>query len=83
MSIWGDPEIVKVDGEYKAFVKVQNDWSGDVRGHLRDIHMDKDGRYYCRADGSRCDVTRIRERYIKQEQDIKSAVDYAKEHRGF
>lgn len=26
MSIWGDPEIVKVDGEYKAYVKIQNDW---------------------------------------------------------
>ena len=46
MSVWGNPEIVKVDGEYKAYVKVENDWSGDVRGYLRDIHMDKDGRYY-------------------------------------
>ena len=27
MSVWGNPEIVKVDGEYKAYVKVQNDWS--------------------------------------------------------
>lgn len=45
--------------------------------------MDKDGKYYCRADGRRCDVTRARERYIKQEQDIESAVKYAKEYRGF
>ena len=28
-------------------------------------------------------VFRVRERYIKQEQDIESAVKYAKEHRGF
>ena len=28
MSVWGNHEIVKVDGEYKAYVKVQNDWSG-------------------------------------------------------
>lgn len=21
MSVWGDPEIVKVDGEYKAYVR--------------------------------------------------------------
>lgn len=83
MSILGDPEIVKVDGEYKAYVKIQNDWSGDVGGCLRDIHMDKDCRYYCIAGGRRCDVSRIRERYIKREQDIESAVEYAKEHRGF
>ena len=38
MSVWGNPEIVKVDGEYKAYVK---------------------------------------------EQDIESAVKYAKEYRGF
>lgn len=45
--------------------------------------MDKDGRYYCRADGRRCDVTRLRERYIKREQDIESAVEYAKDTEDF
>lgn len=49
MSIW-DTEIVRVDGELKAYVKVQNEIKGGITGCLRNIHLDGN-RYYCRADG--------------------------------
>lgn len=81
MSIW-DKEIVRVDGELKVYVKIQNDVTGNIAGTLRNIHIDGNC-YYCRADGNRVDVTAARERFLQNENYIKSAVEYCKQQRGF
>ena len=72
MSIW-DKEIVRVDGELKVYVKIQNDVTGNIAGTLRNIHI----------DGNRVDVTAARERFLQNENYIKSAVEYCKQQRGF
>ena len=74
MSIW-DTEIVRVDGELKVYVKVQNEVTGGITGCLRNIHLDGN-RYYCRADGRRVDVTSKRDAYIRYEGKIDSAMKF-------
>lgn len=51
MSIW-HKEVVRIDGDLKAYIGVQNDYTGAIKYSLREIHLDGDT-YYCRADGQR------------------------------
>lgn len=50
MGIW-DAEAVRVDGNLFAYIKVQNDYFGNVSGNFRRIYQDKNGHYYAKADG--------------------------------
>ena len=50
MSIWGS-EIVKADGNLYAYIRVQNDYTGNIAGSFRRIYKDKNG-YYAKVDGS-------------------------------
>ena len=48
--IW-DAEIVKADGHLYAFVRIQNEFTGNISGSFRRIYKDKNG-YYAKVDGS-------------------------------
>lgn len=50
MGIW-DTEVIRVDGNLFAYIKVQNDYYGNVSGSFRRIYQDKQGHYYAKADG--------------------------------
>ena len=51
MSIW-DTEIVRANGDLYAFIRVQNEFTGNISGSFRRIYKDKDG-YYAKADGKK------------------------------
>lgn len=74
MAIW-HKEVVRVDGDLKVYIKVQDDYYGTIKGSLRDIHLDGD-MYYCRADGHRIDVTDARRNFLAYEDKVKSALDW-------
>lgn len=50
MGIW-DTEVIRVDGNLFAYIRVQNDYSGNISGSFRRIYKDKHGHYYAKADG--------------------------------
>ena len=74
MSIW-HKEVVRVDGSLKAYIVVQNDFTGALIGGLREIHLDGDS-YYARSDGMRVNVTEDRERYLRHEDEVKTALEW-------
>lgn len=74
MSVY-DYEIVKLNGEYKCYVRIQNDWTGQIRDWLRDIFLDGDI-YYCRADGQRLNLNAALQKYKLREDEIKTALDW-------
>lgn len=74
MSIW-HKEILRVDGDLKAYIEVQDDYTGNIRGGLRDIHLEGNN-YYVRADGNRVDVTEARDNFLRYEDKVKSALDW-------
>ena len=49
MSIW-DKEIVKANGDLYCFVRIQNEFTGNISGAFKKIYY-KDGHHYCKADG--------------------------------
>ena len=72
MSVY-DYEIVRLNGELKCYVRIQNDWTGQIRDWLRDIFLDG-STYYCKADGQRINLTTAVEKYKLHEDEIKSAL---------
>lgn len=74
MSIW-HKEVLRVNGGLKAYIEVQNEWTGAIVGGLRDIHLDGDT-YYARADGMRVNVTEDRDRFLRREDEVKTALDW-------
>lgn len=78
MSTWST-DIIEVDGKLFAYVRLQNDFSGNVSGHFRRIYYDKNGRSYFKADGVN---QYIDVRSFKEHQDhIKKALEFYKKYR--
>lgn len=50
MGIW-ETEIIRVDGNLFAYMRVQNDFTGNISGSFRRVYLDKKGFYYAKADG--------------------------------
>lgn len=74
MSVW-QCECVRVDGELMAAVRIQDDWTGNVRTTLRKIHLDpKTGHYWFSAEGQHVNVTELRE-----EEKIKEVLKWYKQ----
>ena len=74
MSVYSS-EIVKCNGDLKVYVRIQNDWSGQITEGIRNI-FSKDGRKYFRAEGNEHDVTRAIEEYSMREDKIRAALDW-------
>ena len=65
MAIW-DTEIVRANGVLYAFIRVQNEFTGNISGSFRRIYKDKDG-YYAKADGKKQYLTHRVELYCQFE----------------
>ena len=78
MGIW-DSEIVKVNGELYAFVRVQNDFTGNISGAFRRIYKDKNG-YYCKVDGSNKYFNNQVEAFKKRDAEIKTAMEFYRQY---
>ena len=76
MSIW-HKEVIRVRGDLKAYVEVQNDWTGSITGGLRNIH-DKNGHKYVIADTQHIDITEEYNSQIRYEESIKEAFEFKK-----
>ena len=74
MSVY-DFEITRLNGELKCYVRIQNDWSGQIRDWLRDIFLDGDT-YYCKADGARLNLTTAVRDFKLREDKINTALDW-------
>lgn len=75
MSIW-DNEILRVDGNLFVYVRVQNDYSGNISGSFRRIYQNKNGDYYAKADGANQNLTNQVNRFIASEIRQKEITDF-------
>lgn len=75
MSIW-DNEILRVDGHLFVYVRIQNDYSGNVSGSFRRIYQNKNGDYYAKADGNNQNLTNQVNRFFASEIRQKEITDF-------
>lgn len=75
MSLW-DSEILRVDGHLFVYVRVQNDYSGNVSGSFRRIYQNKNGDYYAKADGINQNLTNQVNRFLVWEHGQKEMEDF-------
>lgn len=71
-------ELVRLNGDIKAYVRVQNEWSGQITEGIRNI-FHKDDRYYIRVDGQEHKINHERDQFLMHEQHIKDALKWYKE----
>ena len=76
MAIW-DAEIVKADGNMYAFIRVQNDFTGNVSGSFRRIYKDKNG-FYAKVDGSNHYFNNEVARFTAYQEQIRDALEFRK-----
>lgn len=76
MSLWSC-EVVRLDGELKAYIGVQDDYTGRVVYSLRSLHLDGND-YYIVADGQHINVNGYRERCLAREDEIRRALEWYK-----
>lgn len=79
MGIW-DTEVIRVDGNLFAYIKVQNDYSGNVSGSFRRIYQDKNGHYYAKADGHNQNMDNQVNRLLADEIKNKEIRDFYKKY---
>lgn len=80
MSLYGDPECVRLNGDIMCFVRIQNEWTGEVRNRLCPIHLDGNT-YWIKADSQRVKVNRFRDDFIRKEDHIKEALEWYRKTR--
>lgn len=68
-------ELVRLNGDIKAYVRIQNDWSGQITEGIRNIFL-KDNRYYIRVDGNEVNVNKQRDDFLMNEDHVKSALKW-------
>lgn len=78
--IYGNIECVKLDGHIKAYVRIQNEWTGEVRGRLCTIHTDKDNKKWIRADTKKIYIDQEITQYLVHEQEIEKAIQFYKDN---
>ena len=76
MSIYST-EITRLNGDLMAYVRIQNDWTGQIRGRIATVISQK-GRKHIVADGQKKDVTIQCEDFLRKEEQIKAALDWYK-----
>ena len=76
MSVW-DSEIIEADGNLYAYIRVQNDYTGNIAGSFRRIYFDKKGKPYAKVDGSNHYFIGEVEAFNKRKEYIKNALQVA------
>lgn len=74
-----DTEITRVNGDLYAFIRVQNEYTGNVSGSFRRIYKDKHG-YYAKCDGKN-NYLNV-DGYLQRESLIREAMDFYKKYKG-
>ena len=77
--IW-DVEVIKADGNLYAYIRVQNEFTGNISGSFRRIYKDKNG-YYAKADGKNNYMTNEVESYLKRASLEREAILFWKEYK--
>lgn len=80
MSVWGS-EIIEADGNLYAYIRVQNDYTGNIAGSFRRIYFDKKGKPYAKVDGSNHYFVGEVEAFNERKKYIKNALQVAELHR--
>lgn len=76
MGIW-ETEVIRVDGNLFAYIRVQNEFTGNISGSFRRIYQDKkDGHYYAKADGRNQDLSDVVQRFRAQQVREKEIRDF-------
>lgn len=72
MGVW-HKEVVRLNGRLMAYVEMQDDWSGNITKHIREI--------YCNGNNHYCNVLKHRvmlddemELYLSYEAKAKTAI---------
>ena len=78
MSVY-DFELVRCNGDIKVYCRIQNDWTGQIREHIRALINDKDGKCHFIADGQRVDVTENKRKFLEHEQYVKDCINWRKQ----
>ena len=77
--IYGDPEILRIDGNLYAYFRIQNEYTGNVTGSLRRIYKCKDG-YYSKVDGKNNYINNIVNHFLAAEVREKEIRDFYKKY---
>lgn len=75
-------DVCRMDGRIRAFVEIQDDYSGTTQCQIREIHDDC-GVKYIRCEGRRVDVTHKYNNLIDYENKVKHAFEVAKKVEGW
>lgn len=76
--IYGDPEIVRANGDLYAFIQVQNEYTGNVSGSFRRVYQNNEVGYYAKADGKNQCVNNAVLHFLRQEQQMKDIYKFYK-----
>lgn len=72
MSIWYK-EVIRVNGDIKAYIEIQNEYTGSISCGIREIHLDGNQRY-CRADGQKINVQTQYENLLRHEDRVRQGL---------
>ena len=77
MSMWSY-DVLEADGNLFAYVRIQNDYTGNIVGSFRRIYTDKFGRTYFKADGQNhfIDVSS----YLDHKEKIAKALEFYRKY---
>ena len=78
MSIW-DKEIIKANGELYCFVRIQNEFTGNISGAFKKVYY-KDGHHYCKADGQIQFLDEDVARYNLKQSELRKLMQDAQTH---
>lgn len=78
MSIW-DKEIIKANGELYCFVRIQNEFTGNISGAFKKVYY-KDGHHYCKADGQIQILDEDVARYNLKQSELRKLMQEAQTH---
>ena len=78
MAIW-DKEIIKANGDLYCFVRIQNEFTGNISGAFKKVYY-KDGHHYCKADGKLQILDDDVARYNLRQSELKKLMQEAQTH---
>ena len=78
MAIW-DKEIIKANGELYCFVRIQNEFTGNISGAFKKVYY-KDGHHYCKADGQIQFLDEDVARYNLKQSELRKLMQDAQTH---
>ena len=70
-----DFEVTRLNGDLYAFIRIQDEWTGNIKEGLRQIKLDGN-QYYIRAETQRHNVTNQVNRFKMHEDKVKSALEW-------